>query len=270
MPHRPAQQHCVPSFGSCRSVAVVTASFEFNGSLGSEVVVAVAEEDAAVRPGATGPGLAERLGVPLRSLHVDPTADADLAASIAGALRGDSILVIHSEHANRWSGKWSVAEHVIDEWGGLTVATGVRHVPVWRRGPVLVGVDGSESAVRSISVASVIARVFGVGVVVCQVVSADERDRVDAIAEELRRHLDTLALDGASVATPIGNDPISALVKEADDRSSVAVVLSSRGDRASRRSTISRTCSGVIAGAVQPVVVVGAEIVGPADGRGSD
>lgn len=234
--------------------------------LGSEVVVATGTGDPSDERAALGHDLATRLGVALRWLHVDPVEEMDLAAAIAEQLATDSVLVIHSEHANRWSGKWSIAEHVIDEWGGLAIATGPRHISGWGPGPVLVGVDGSEPAERAVATAAKLADLLGVGLVVCRVVSAALESEVGAIASELERCWSSAAPEGVdaepvSIATPVGNDPISALVTEAEGRSCAAIVLSSLGDRTSQRASISRTCSGVIAGAIQPVVVVGSRLI---------
>ncbi len=224
--------------------------------LGSEVVVALGESDAGdgsaplhADPSiALGKALASALDVPVRMLHVE-AAPEHVAAAIAEGLAPTSILVIHSEHANRWSGKWSVAEHVIDQWGGIVVAIGPRYSPSARPGPVLTAVDGSTSSFRVVEPAHAVASTLDRTIQFCQVIPATDPEPVGPLGD--------LPLDNTAFVN--GNDPVSALLGQADSEDCSMIVLAARGDRASTRASISRTCSGVIAGAVQPVMVVGTQ-----------
>jgi len=221
--------------------------------LGSEVVVALGEPGAA-DAGRADPSialateLAAALDVPLRTLHVEAEPD-DVAPAIAEGLLPTSILVIHSEQANRWSGKWSVAEHVIDQWGGIAVAVGPRYSPTSRPGPVLTAVDGSPSSLRVVEPARAVANTLHRSIQFCQVVPTTETNAPDRIGD----------LPVEDTTFVVGNDPISALLGQADSEDSAMIVLAARGDRASARPSISRTCAGVIAGAAQPVVIVGTQ-----------
>jgi len=212
--------------------------------LGSEVVVAIGdpgEDDPSI---ALAGDLAAALDLPMRLLHVEAE-PADVPAAIAEGLVSTSILVIHSEHANRWSGKWSVAEHVIDQWGGIVVAVGPGYARSSRSGSVLTAVDGSPSSLRVVEPARAIAAALQRQPQFCQV--------IPAASAEVERQEPAIA----GTAVVIGNDPISALLSQAETNDCAMIVLAARGDRASTRSSISRTCAGVIAGAVQPVMVVG-------------
>jgi len=221
--------------------------------LGSEVVVAVGEPGVGGSVSADpsvglGNELAAALGLPLRMLHVEAEPD-DVAAAIADGLSPTSILVIHSEHANRWSGKWSIAEHVIDQWGGLAIAIGPCYTTSFRRGSVLTAVDGSAAALRVVEPARAVAATLDRSIQLCQVIPAsdasDQRVTSEASMEE------TVYL--------VGNDPISSLLAHAATEDCRMIVLAARGNRASTRTSISRTCAGIIAGAEQPVMIVGTQ-----------
>ena len=54
------------------------------------------------------------------------------------------------------------------------------------------------------------------------------------------------------------NDPVSAIAALADEQAAALVVLSSRGDRSTQRSSMSRTAAGVIAEVACPVMVINA------------
>lgn len=210
--------------------------------LGSEIVVAVGDASEAELSLALADDLATAFGLPLRTLHVDATPE-NVATELASGLAPDSILVIHSEHANRWSGKWSVAEHMIDEWGGIVVAVGPRYSRTQRSGTVLAAVDGSPNARRVIEPSSAVASALDCSVEFCQVVPAASAGRTETGANP------------TETTVVVGNDPISALLDHGE--AAPMIVLAARGDRTSTRSSISRTCSGLIAGAAQPVMIVG-------------
>lgn len=203
--------------------------------------------------------LARRAGLPLRSVHVeaDPseTTDQDLVRAISDRLDSGSILVVRTDHASRWSGKYSVAEHVIDRWGGPTVVVGPSGRWEGRTGPVLVAVNGSAGAERAIAPAQSLASLFSVGVLFATVIADDDDDSRRRTAQA---YLDSLpAGPGHETCLLSANDHVAALVAEAEARSSPFIALASRGDRTVTRPTISRTSSGLANEASCPVLIVG-------------
>jgi len=216
--------------------------------LGTEIVVALREPEADDASVALAEELALALAVPSRLLHVE-AAPGDVATAIAEGLAPQSILVIHSEHANRWSGKWSIAEHVIDQWGGITIAIGPRYQSSLQAGPVMTALDGSSESFRAAEPAQMMAEILNRPIEYCTVVPSADEHKADSA-------------DRPSLIAPrfvYGNDPVSVLLSEAERNASALIVLAARGDRSSVRSTISRTCSGIIAGATQPVMIVGSK-----------
>jgi nucleotide-binding universal stress UspA family protein len=251
------------------------------GGLVDEILVPLPAPDPADRGVRAAAWLADASGCPLRLLHVrlpgrpepDPGAllaglgrpvewdvtDADdVAPAVLGRARPGSLIVMATQHANRWSGKDSVSEHVLDRWPGAAMLVGPRADLAERTGGrVVVGLDGSPRAEQAVRIASALARSLGGELVLAQVVPDDPDG---ATSEQgAQGYLQALAATtGVPSSTRVvrSNDPISALVAVAGAEAD-AIVLSSRGDRASGRATISRVCTGVAADAGQPVVVVG-------------
>jgi nucleotide-binding universal stress UspA family protein len=226
-------------------------------ALADEIVVAAEHErlDPDDPGRATAAWLASTLGLPERVVHVDPSVD-DVVDAIVGRLRPHSLLVMHSEHANRWSGKRSVTEHVVDQWAGLACIEGPARAEL-RSGPVLVALDGSRETLGSLDAARRLAEAFGSSVVLARV-SPDPFDDRDGAARDLaRRGLEAVAEPGEEIAVLQSNLVVEALCREAADRGCSLIVLASRGDRSTPRATMSRTCSGLVASATQPVVIVG-------------
>lgn len=223
--------------------------------LASEVVVAVQELVAADPSVALATQLASALDVPSRVLHVEAGAEG-IAAAIADELSPHSLLVMHSEHANRWSGKWSVAEHVIDQWGGLAIAVGPCYSGTVLAGPVMVAVDGSPNSLRSAGPARALGDALDRLIQFCRVVSVVDDSDHGPIGD----------LSPAESLLVVSNDPISALLSQADKEQASLIVLAARGNRSTARASISRTCAGVIAGATQPVMIVGTSWRPPSGG----
>ncbi len=242
--------------------------------IATEVVVPLESLEGADEGRTLGAALAERLAVPLRIVHVDMPAtsepsrggaDEGLVAAIVAELSDQSILVMHSEHANRWSGKDSIAEHVVDEWGGTAMVVGpgvsTNHLDT-SMDSVLVAVDGSSNAERSVAPAATLAAAVGADLVLARVVSHALGEGAEPAVAEARGYLESLAktIEGdiaVHSAVLESNDPVSALCQEAANRSAGLVVLASRGDRTAPRPMITKTCSGLVAEAGRPVVVIG-------------
>lgn len=234
----------------------------------TEVVVALDDPDAPDPARELGDEVARRLGVAVRSVHVEagPEIDHDeVSDAIAARLEPTSLLVVRSQHASRWSGKRSVAEHLVDRWGGLVLSLGPEGQWTSRAGPVVVAVNGSAGAERAVSPAGRLAAAFGVGLALAWVVAEDEGAGSEAgtTAERAESYLDSLAAEiagGRATACVLrSNDHVGALAAEAERRSSPFIALASIGDRTVRRPTISRTSSGLMHEAGCPVLVVGHE-----------
>jgi nucleotide-binding universal stress UspA family protein len=236
----------------------------------STVVVAVGPNEAESKGHELGRSLAEAFGIALTSVHVEqPGADTDdtehtpeerLAVAIARGLPTDGILVIESEHADRWRSRHSVAEHTIDAFAGPSVAVGPRAGATFAVGPILVALDGSKPAEASLATAATVAKALGRTIEVVQAVPEllhPESD--DSTEPEASAYLSRVAAASETemAATVVAsNDPVSALVDLAVARGASLLALASRGDRTTSRSSMSRTAAGLIAEAPCPVLVV--------------
>jgi nucleotide-binding universal stress UspA family protein len=240
----------------------------------SAVVVAVGTS--AERGQALGDHLASAFGVERSSVHIEnsassPAADSEdltpeerLAAAICDDIPNDALLVIESEHADRWRSRHSVAEHLIDAFAGAAIAVGPHASAVVAAGPVLVALDGSDSAEGSLATAIRFAETLGRPLEFVRVVEEplhpDPKDSLEASAEAYLQDVSarTAGGDGSlghTTTVVTSNDPVSALAALADERGAALVVLNSRGDRSTQRSSMSRTAAGLIAELGCPVMV---------------
>ncbi len=224
--------------------------------LGSEVVMAIGDDGPQTAVLELARGLSDRLEVPHRSLHIEE-ADQDMAAAISAELADDSILVMQSTRIDAWSGKWSVTEHVIDQWGGLVVAAGPSALDEVNLGPVLVAFDGSESSMRGLEVAPLLDGLHDGSVLVCQVLPTNRASEADQMVIDLADDVRRRHGEGFEVIVVLGNSAVTTLTKVAIDRGCSLIVLAARGDRTTTRASMSRTSSGVLADARTPVVIVG-------------
>lgn len=214
-----------------------------------EVVAAVEDPR---RPGpvaAVAESVAALLGVPARILHTD---DDDVVSRVLEEVRSTSMLVLGSRHANRWSGKHSVAEQCLDGHDGPTMVVGPRSAGALGEGDVLVPLDGSSAALAAVPFARELATRLARGVSTVRVVPPDGGSGRTS-PEPVEPHPGPLDLRVEIVVSDDVIDGLAEVVAEADP---ACVVMSSRGDRSHRRSTISRVCTGLIAASTRPVVVV--------------
>ncbi|MEZ5377715.1 MAG: universal stress protein [Acidimicrobiales bacterium] len=184
----------------------------------------------------------------------------DVVGGIVGELTPRSLAILKSTNASRWSGKSSVAEHVLDAFPGLIAMVGPEvEGSTSFAGPVVIALDGSTEAERALPVARELATAVGQEIVATRVVavsaSDDERRSAAAYLEATNA-----TLPGSRPALPDSNDPISAILATATDEAAGLIVLSSHGDRASERATISRTSMGLVHSATVPVLLVGPEV----------
>jgi nucleotide-binding universal stress UspA family protein len=243
----------------------------------SAVVVAVGSS--AERGNALGDHLAAAFSVELRSVHIDDaspsqethgtelTPEEQLAAAICDRIPDDALLVIESEHADRWRGRHSVAEHTIDAFPGSAIAVGPHASGELPPGPIYVALDGSAAAETSLAVAARFANTLGRKLGFVQVVEEplhpDPTGAVKASAEAYLRAITARVeqdfdVRGTSHEVVTSNDPVSAIAALAQEQAAALVVLSSRGDRSTQRSSMSRTAAGVIAEVACPVMVIAA------------
>lgn len=241
--------------------------------LATAIVAAVEDPD---RPGPAWDvacDVAARTRLPMRSLHVevDPGDGIEaLVDAIVAEVDPESLIVVATEHASRWSGKYSVAERLVDHRSGLTVVVGSHG---WsgagsekRDGPIVVATDASAEAGAAVAPAMRLAAAYSVGLQLTRVVSREEGAAAGArssAADHLAAQVASLAVDqvGQADHAPVtgrllvANDHVAALVAEATARSSPFIALASHGDRTVARSTMSRTTSGLADEAPCPVLI---------------
>ncbi len=229
-------------------------------NVASEVVVLLGAPAESERGSAVGRELAAVLGVPLRTVHVEEAPD-DLVGTLVDRLRDTSLAVMESSHATRWSGKHSTAEHVLDRWGGLAalVGPGVGEDSVAAAGgPVLVALDGSPVSERAIPFAAGLAEARGVDLVGIRVVAPPNASPGAMARTEATDYLhDVLPNDAGGHLVVESVDPIAAIVGEVAARNCCLVVVGSKGDRSTRRASMSRVVSGLLSEAGVVVVAVG-------------
>lgn len=207
-----------------------------------------------------GSSLIERLSAMAPSVAVsfESVEASEIVDGLVEALEARSLAVLKSDNANRWSAQSSIAECVVDAFHGLVAVVG----PALARelsfaGPIVVAIDGSADAERALPVASALAGRLGVAVVAARSVAISaEASEVEAA----QSYLDSVT--GVEPLLVRSNDPISALSGAANERGASLLVLSSHGDRATKRATISRTSMGLVHDATMPVLLVGPEVVG--------
>ena len=260
----------------------------------SDIVAAVDDPHDPGAAWAVARDLAAATGRTARLLHVEVGHEGEAADDVDAVVEAivdrvspGELLVVESEHATRWSGKYSVSEGLVDHRPGSTMIVGPQHEtsePAGGPGPIVVALDGSDDARAAVGPALALAAAYSVGVQLTRVITraaaaglvdrsadADAKDRSarDAVAaaDELASLVGALAVDqiGQADHPPVtarllvSNDHVAALVDEAAMRSSPFVVVASRGDRTVARSTISRTSSGLAAEAPCPVLVISPE-----------
>lgn len=219
----------------------------------TEVVAALDDPSVAGDGRRLAEEVAGRRDLPLRTVHIEAESPSaiELADAIAERLQRDSLVVMETDHASRWSGKYSVAEHVVDGWGGQTLVVGPASTRGERTGPIVVPVNGSPGAERAIGPAAELAAAYDVGVMLVRVAWGDDIDPA-------RRYLESLAARTGHRARVVeATDHVAALVAAAEELSSPFIAVSSRGDRTITRPTMSRTTSGLAAEAPCPVLIIG-------------
>lgn len=226
------------------------------------ITVAVGAE--ANRARALAATLATAFGIEVTIVHVEPTAAAGddhtpqetLAAEIAKQVPADHLLIIESEHADRWRSRHSVAEHLIDAHQSATIALGPASLPTVGAGPIVVALDGSARAREALSSAVRLGAAIDRRLVLLGVVPealGGALSGKSAAIEALER--DAASID-ATVAVTESNDPVTALVAMCGDHHASFIALASGGNRESVRTTMSRTAAGLIAEAPCPVFIV--------------
>lgn len=250
----------------------------------TEIVITVDERDQRGGVVDLGRSLAKRAGLPVRLVHVDPDSVTDtggLVEAIVSRLSPGALLVAATDQANRWTGKRSVAEQVLERWGGLALMVGPAWVeppdplagpgptadlrpssdPTAEPGPVLVAINGSQSAERAVAIGRRLAAGLSADLVLARVVAAPLSSGPEGVAHQVAgagSYLRQLsASTGAESCLLRSNDPVSTLVAEAEQRHCAYIVLASTGDRAVPHATLSRVSWGLVNEAPCPVLLVG-------------
>lgn len=201
-----------------------------------------------------------RSAAPQVSIDIVSVVADDVVTGIVGELTPRTLAILKSTNANRWSGKASVAEHVLDAFPGLVAMVGPQAPGgLAPSGPIVIALDGSHEAERALPVVRHLAASFDRAIVTTRVIATtatdDERRAAAAYLDATNA---TLPHSRAALAE--ANDPISAILATATSHAAALIVLSSHGDRASARATISRTSMGLVHGATVPVLMVGPAI----------
>ena len=188
----------------------------------------------------------------------------DPAVAIAGAAGPDTLVVMSTDHIDRWSFKDSVADHVIDRLSSPVLLAGpaVTKRDVRRRGlggEVVVGVDGSGAEEHAVEAALALATAMDRRLWLVDVVP---QPGADPSADDLPgRHLQDLAERcNQQVSTRWevvqGNDPIAVLEGFAARRDASFLVAATHGRHSTERHTMASVAAGLASIAARPVLVV--------------
>lgn len=214
--------------------------------------------------------------------HVKGASETAIAKAIVASTPPTALLVIGSSHANRWEGTRSIAEYAVDDHAGPSCVIGAHSLsdapddPALDSpalgGPVLVALDGTDAAASALPFAAELAGRCETDLVLCRIVpealhpsrTSDDPDIAPShdqtwleVRSSLEARAEVMTSDVSTTSSVLAsNDPIAALAAHAARVNASLIVLASRGDRSTRRASISRTASGLIAEATCPVIVV--------------
>ncbi len=265
----------------------------------TEVVVPLAPDHDTGRGLSMAAGLAERWDVPIRLISVDQTAPAGSVSLAAGGrledaraaltarhpalavsdvllgavdhpahalndvLTSGDLVVLATDAAGTDTGP-SFAESLADLWGGPILLIGPQarlDVEIEPGAEIIVGIDGSALAERSLPLALAMALRFDLHLTLVQVVSTGHaaqlermRARGEAVSEsayvrDVAEHL------GTGWEMVHDDDPVAALALIADDRDAPFLVLSTHGATGLARQVFGSVCMGVVHAARRPVLV---------------
>ncbi len=243
--------------------------------------------------------LARAWDVPVRLVHVTPTIESidprlrevaaelregfadirigsnhlygdDAATAIAATAGPHSLVVMPTEHIDRWRVKGSTAEDVVEHLGSpvLLVGPNVTSEGLWDRGvgnEVIIGVDGSTASEAGVAPALALAASTGARLWLVDVTGV-RTVRPTGEAHPLPgRYMQRLAERARTADTSdvharweviVGDDPIAALERFADRRRASFLVVTTKGRRSLQRTTMASVASGLAATSTRPVLVV--------------
>lgn len=265
----------------------------------TEIVVPLAPEHHGGRGLTVAAALAERWDVPIRLISVDETAPVGAVSIAAGGrledakaaltarhpalavsdvmlgavddpvaalddlLTSGDLVVLATDAAGSDVGP-SFAESLADRWGGPLLLIGPHarvDLDMVAGAEMLVGIDGSALAERSLPLALAMAHRFGLRPVLVQVVPTGHsahlkrlRARGEAVSESayLRDVAERLHTGWEIVHD---DDPVGALVQMGTERHAPLIVLSTHGATGLARQVFGSVCMGVVAAARCPVLV---------------
>lgn len=238
--------------------------------------------------------LAEAWDLPIRLVHVSPSissVDVDLESVLVGMrswyprfdirskhLYGDdpakaiadhasprTLVLMSTEHIDKWSFKDSVAEAVVERVGMPVLLVGP-HVTKDRLrerrldGEVVVGVDGSAAAEAGVGPAVALAKALGHRLWLVRVMP-EPGDEEPTFHPEVGRYLQELAEKcdteiGTRWEVIQGNDPVEVLEGFAARRDASFLVAATRGRASTERHSMASITAGLAAAAARPVLVV--------------
>ena len=234
--------------------------------------------------------LAEVWGVPIRLLHVSPSAEEataqldravaearrcwpdgvfetahlegdDVAAAITGAIDDRSLLVVSTDNANAWSFKNSVAERLVDRAGRPLILLGPRAAEPHPTGDVIVAFDGRPASEIALEAAVALTAALDRDLWLVQVVPESSGPTVELHGEvgvDLQRRIDGLDPSlGPRWEVIHSNDPVNAIERFADRVGASFIAAAARGRTDVTRTTMSSITMGLVATAGRPVLVVG-------------
>jgi nucleotide-binding universal stress UspA family protein len=264
-----------------------------------EIVVPLAPDHDSGRGVYVAAQLAQRWDVPIRLVSVDPTAPAGSVSVAAGnrledarasltarhpnlevsdvllgavdepvaalhdALTSGDLVVMATDAAGS-DGRPSFAEALADRWGGPLLLIGPNaqlDLLIEPGAEMVVGIDGSALAERSLPLALAMAQRFDLRPLLMQVVSTDHaaqlerlRARGEAVSDSVYLR-DVAERLGAGWEIVHDDDPVAALVRVTADRRIPLLVLSTHGATGLARQVFGSVCMGVVHEAPCPVLV---------------
>jgi len=244
----------------------------------SEIVVPVGDVRLDDRGLKIAGSMANRLGVPLRQVHVDIDVDHpaasynDEATGIVASLEQDSLVVMATSRAGDPSNPSSIAEAVVRLWAGPVMLVGPEvRVPEWNDS-VVVPLDGSPAAERAIPVGARLSDLLDVPLWVIQVVDPKTSKRVLELRADGESVSESAYLRGAAASASAsrtvgweiihGDDPARGVLHFAHDHAASLIVATTRGASGIERIVFGSVCMEVVRAGTHPVVVIG-----PAEGR---
>jgi nucleotide-binding universal stress UspA family protein len=194
-------------------------------------------------------------------------------AILAAVGAADEPTVCMATHGRGWVGKvvlGSVATRVVREATAPVLLVGPsyeRRDLHRRKGPVVAGSDGSDTALAMLSVAAPWAATMGAGLRIVEVVGPEEMVVPEGCDDETAEALDRLAAAAARVGSAAaepdvevlyGHDPAASIVSCAQDLDAPVIAVGTHGTSGvDRRAAMGSVTTSLVHTSPLPVLVVG-------------